>query len=54
MGLVREPMNVDFFVDPRPLTIEEQKMISDYIIADKQKRKQLKNLVKGTYTQHTI
>jgi hypothetical protein len=49
MGLVREPMDVDFFVDPRPLTKEEEKMISDYIKSDKQKRKQLKTSKKGTY-----
>jgi hypothetical protein len=49
MGLVREPMDVDFFVDPRPLTKEEEKMISDYIKSDKQKRKHLKTSNKGTY-----
>jgi hypothetical protein len=48
MGLIREPLDVDFFVDPRPLTKEEQKMISDYIKADKLKRKHSK---KGTYAQ---
>lgn len=40
MGLIREPRDVDFFVDPKPLTDEERKMISDYIKKDKQKRKQ--------------
>jgi hypothetical protein len=41
MGLIKEPLDVDFYVDPRPLTKNEQKMISDYIIADKRKRKHL-------------
>lgn len=39
MGLVREPLEVDFVVDPRPLTIAEEKAISDFIRADKEKRK---------------
>jgi len=39
MGLIREPKDVDFYVEPRPLTIEDEKAISDYIKADKQKRR---------------
>jgi hypothetical protein len=39
MGLIREPLEVDFFVDPRPLTEKEKKMISDFIKADKEKSK---------------
>ena len=54
MGLIREPLDVDFYVDPRPLTKEERKMISDYIKADKQKRKNIKISEKGKYTQHVI
>jgi hypothetical protein len=51
MGLIREPLEFDFFVDPRPLTEKEKKMISDYIKADKEKRKSIKQARKGTYTQ---
>jgi hypothetical protein len=40
MGLIREPLNVDFVVDPRPLTKAEEQAISDFIRADKEKRKQ--------------
>ena len=54
MGLVREPLDVDFYVDPKPLTKEDLKMISDYIIADKQRRKTLKTTKKGTYAQHAL
>jgi hypothetical protein len=43
MGLIREPLDVDFVVDPRPLTKAEEKAISDFIRADKEKRK-LKSL----------
>lgn len=38
MGLIKEPLDVDFTVDPRPLTKDEEKAISDFIKADKQKR----------------
>ena len=31
MGLIREPLDVDFYVDPRPLTIEEREKISQHI-----------------------
>lgn len=50
MGLIREPLDVDFFVDPRPLTDKEKKMISDFIKADKEKRKNKKPSKKGIYT----
>jgi hypothetical protein len=39
MGLIKEPKNIDFYVDPRPLTAKEQKKISDFIKADKKKNK---------------
>jgi hypothetical protein len=42
MGLIKEPKDIDFYVDPRPLTAKEQKMISDYIKADKKKSKSRK------------
>jgi hypothetical protein len=35
MRLIKEPLNVDFVVDPRPLTIKERKMITDFIETDK-------------------
>lgn len=37
MGIIKEPLNVDFVVDPRPLTKSEEKAISDFIKADKEK-----------------
>jgi hypothetical protein len=54
MGLIREPLDIDFFVDPRPLTEKEKKMISDFIKTDKKKKKGKKTLKKGTYTQQTV
>ena len=38
MGIIKEPLDVDFVVDPRPLTVKERKMIRDFIKADKSKR----------------
>jgi len=38
MGLIKEPLHVDFEVDPRPLTETERKMISAFIKVDKLKR----------------
>jgi len=38
MGLIKEPLDVDFIVDSRPLTKVEKKTISDFIKADKEKR----------------
>ncbi|OFY65520.1 MAG: hypothetical protein A3H98_00580 [Bacteroidetes bacterium RIFCSPLOWO2_02_FULL_36_8] len=35
MGLIREPLDVDFVVDPRPLTEKEKQQISEYIRAYK-------------------
>ncbi len=38
MGLIKEPLDVDFVVDPRPLTKQEELAISEFIKADKEKR----------------
>ena len=46
MGLIKEPLDVDFVVDPRPLTEKERKMISDFIKADKLKRNKMTNRLK--------
>jgi hypothetical protein len=53
MGLIREPKDVDFFVDPKPLTDEERKMISDYIKKDKQRRKLRERKGKKVRTRNT-
>ena len=42
MGLIKEPLDVDFVVDPRPLTKKEALAISEFIKADKEKRALLK------------
>jgi hypothetical protein len=38
MGLIKEPLDVDFLFDPRPLTKKEESTISEFIKADKEKR----------------
>ncbi len=42
-GLIREPLNVDFYVDPRPLTKEERVKISQHIREYKAKIAKQKN-----------
>lgn len=39
MGLIKEPLDVDFVVESRPLTKTEEKAISEYIRKDKEHRK---------------
>jgi len=38
MGIIKEPLDVDFVVNSRPLTKKEQLAISEFIKADKAKR----------------
>jgi hypothetical protein len=38
MGLIREPLDVDFEVDPKPLTQKEKEAISQYIREYKAKK----------------
>ncbi|MDL2262717.1 hypothetical protein LJC11_04350 [Bacteroidales bacterium OttesenSCG-928-I21] len=40
MRLIKEPLNVDFVVESRPLTEKEKLTISEYIRMDKEKRRQ--------------
>ena len=56
MGLIKEPLDIDFYVDPRPLTIEEKNLISEFIKADKLRRRVQKTTIKRhvrTTTAHT-
>ena len=41
MGYIREPEGVDFLIQSRPLTVEEEKTISEFIQVDKAKHKAL-------------
>ena len=53
MGLIKEPLDIDFEVDSRPLTKKEELAISAFIQADKLNRKQLhkKSLKKPTQSK---
>lgn len=53
MGLIKEPLDVDFVVDPRPLTVQERKMISDFIKADKLKRAKMLERLKKNQKKRT-
>lgn len=48
MGIIKEPFDIDVYVDPRTLTAKEQKMISDFIKADKKKNKRRKRIKVST------
>lgn len=37
MGLIKEPLGVDFYVDPKPLTKKEREAISKHIHEYKEK-----------------
>lgn len=37
MGIVKEPLHIDFVVENRPLTKAEEKQISDYITSQRKK-----------------
>ena len=54
MGLIKESLEVDFYVDPRPLTKEEEKAISDFIKADKLKRSKKATRKIGTTSRKKI
>ncbi len=43
MGFIREPLDVDFYVDPRPLTKEEREKISQHIREYKARMAKQKN-----------
>lgn len=53
MELIKEPLDVNFEVDPRPLTKAEEKAISDFIRADKEKRKLKESGKKKALTRKT-
>jgi hypothetical protein len=36
--MIKEPLNIDLIVDPKPLTKTEEKLISEFIKADKKRR----------------
>jgi len=48
MGLLKEPLDVDFFVDPKTLSEREVRLITDYIKSDKEKNKNLNPAKKST------
>jgi hypothetical protein len=39
MALIKEPIDVDFFVESQPLTNEEKRLISDFIAQYKKENK---------------
>jgi hypothetical protein len=54
MGLIREPLNVDFYVDPRPLTKAERGKISQHIREYKAKMAKRKNRITSSKKKQLI
>ncbi len=52
MGLIKEPLGVDFYVDPRPLTLKEKAAISQHI--RDYKKKMAKPKLKKTTSKKKI
>ena len=46
MGLIKEPLNVDFYTTGQQITEEDQKRVSDYIKKRIKEKKQIKQLDK--------
>ena len=46
MGLIKEPLNVDFYFDDRQMTDEDQKRVSEFI-AKQKTQKQRRSRAKG-------
>ncbi len=51
MPLIKEPLNIDFFVEPKELTDNERRLISEYIKADKLKRQKQESRKKDSIVQ---
>lgn len=52
MGFIREPEGVDFVIQSKPLTEQQEKELSEFIA--KRKLEINKKSQKGTYTEHAI
>ena len=52
MGLIKEPLDVDFYVDPRALTLKEKAAISQHIID--YKKKMAKRELKKTTAKNKV
>lgn len=50
MGHIKEPKGVDFIIESKPLTEEERKKISEFILKDKAKLTNTKKLSRTSKT----
>ncbi|WP_373493761.1 hypothetical protein [Aquiflexum sp.] len=50
MGHIKEPKGVDFIIESKPLTEEERKKISEFILKDKAKLTNRKKLSRTSKT----
>jgi hypothetical protein len=52
MGLIKEPIGVDFYVTGKEMTVEDQKRVSDYIKQQKEKKKSIGSKTKDRSKQN--
>jgi len=52
MGFIKEPEGVDFVIQSKPLTIKQEKELSEYIAKRKLEIKMKSK--KGTYTKQSV
>ena len=52
MGIVKEPKDVDFVIQSKPLTEKQEKKLSEYIAKRKLEINKTKDA--GKYTQHAV
>jgi hypothetical protein len=52
MGLIKEPLNVDFYFDDRQMTIEDQKRVSEFIAKQKNSKKRSLRITVGRKKHH--
>ena len=46
MGLIKEPLNLDFYTDGKEMTDKDQKRVNDYIKRKKTRKKQTGQILK--------
>jgi hypothetical protein len=52
MGLIKEPLDVDFYVTGQEMTIEDQKRVSYHIKQQKDKKKAAGSIIKNKPKQN--
>ena len=52
MGLIKEPLDVDFYLTGKEMTDDDQKRVSDYLKQQKGKKKPVGSIIKNKRKQN--